>query len=64
MGRPRTTGRFNTPEELADYVLWQYASTPDGFAAIARRARVSETLVARIVNNARSKPQKSIDSSQ
>lgn len=48
-GRTRTTGRFDTREELEEQVWFWWLHSPLKQAHIARRVRVSETTVANII---------------
>ena len=48
-GRQPTTGRFSTREELVDFVLAQYHNTQASQSDVARAARVSQGVVAKIL---------------
>jgi len=49
-GRRKTSGKFDTREQLEEYVLHRYFTTPMKIAEIARASKVSPTVVDRIVN--------------
>jgi len=51
MGRKKTTGRFETREELVQKVLFLYINTSCSDIQIALNVKVSETTVASIIKN-------------
>lgn len=50
MGRRKSTGRYETREELEREVLFWWRETGAHQAAIARIVRASESTVAKIIN--------------
>jgi hypothetical protein len=50
-GRGLTTGRFNTRKELVDKILFLHEDTSCSCARIARNCEISETTVAKIIEN-------------
>ena len=48
-GRPKTTGRFDTREELESKILGLYYDTSCSMARIARNVEVSEATVNTII---------------
>jgi hypothetical protein len=55
-GRKRITGRFETRAELCAHVWDAYRKTPARIADIARQARVSTSLVSRILDTKEGMP--------
>ena len=50
-GRPKTTGRFDTREELVEKVAFLYFNTNMSIFKIARNVKVSETVAHKIIDN-------------
>lgn len=48
--RKKITGRFDSREELVDFICSKYHKTPLKQAEIARLSKISETSVANILN--------------
>jgi len=53
MGRRLTTGRFDTRQELLEFVWREYTNTSRSVAQVARAARISEATAHKILNNFR-----------
>ena len=49
-GRKKTTGRFETRDELVEFICRKYYTTKLGDTAIGRMAQVSQTTVANILS--------------
>jgi hypothetical protein len=49
-GKPKTTGQFDTREELVAEVWNRWRNTPSNIADIARAVRVSDGVVHHILN--------------
>ena len=50
MPRHQTTGRFQTYEELVEWVWWAWEKTPACIADIARQCRVGTGVVSKILD--------------
>ena len=50
MGRRKTTGRFDTREELEERVLYLYHATDNNMSQIAKTCQVSQPVVSKIID--------------
>lgn len=50
MGRKKTTGKFESREDLVNFICDRYHATPLGNSEIGRMAQVSERTVANILD--------------
>jgi hypothetical protein len=55
-GRPKTTGRYETRQELEESVWRQYYETAKSIVDISRFCKVSATVVSNILDDKGTKP--------